>query len=270
MLELIRQRISNSPEVPPEQYSFVAREFLQLFTLSTLHENGWFQHLAFVGGTALRLLHGLNRFSEDLDFSVIQPDRFDQDSLFQLATQIEKATQLSNLDLQIDQKTKTVAVLNLKFPRLLNQLGLSSHPNQNLAIKLEIDTNPPRGANLQIHLINDFKLFRLQAYDLPSLMAGKMHAVLARSFAKGRDYYDLLWYLSKKINPNLELLNNALRQTNNLKDPYDSTNWRSLLLARLSQQNFIKIRQDVLPFCQNADEVSLIDYESFKSLLASA
>src|SRR4029079_83899 len=103
----------------------------------------------------------------------------------------------------------------IRFPRLLFELGLSPHPNETFTVKLEVDTNPPAGAVLATTLVRRHLTLNLQHHDPASLLAGKLHAVLQRPYPKGRDFYDLLWYLSDPTwpSPNLVLLNNALRQT---------------------------------------------------------
>ena len=173
-----------------------AREYLQAHMLQTLQEAGVFRYWAFVGGTALRFLYSIPRFSEDLDFSRVPdvplPDF--RSSVTRIKTGFEAESYSVALAVKSD---KTVASVFVKFPGLLHELGLSPHPSQVLSIRVEVDTNPPAGAVLDTTLVRRLGLtLNLTHYDKASLLAGKVHALLTRTYTKGRDLYDLVWYLA--------------------------------------------------------------------------
>ena len=187
------------------------REYLQARVLGALQHAGAMMAIAFHGGTALRFLYGLPRFSEDLDFALEDPHRgFDiREALRQIRSGLEAE------GYRVDLRVKTTTAVHsgfVKFPGLLHDLGLSPHQEETLRVKLEVDTNPPDGAGLETTLVRRVVTLRLHHHDRSSLLAGKLHAVLQRSWTKGRDLFDLLWYLSDPEwpQPNLVLLNNAL------------------------------------------------------------
>ncbi|MFC2079826.1 nucleotidyl transferase AbiEii/AbiGii toxin family protein, partial [Candidatus Bipolaricaulota bacterium] len=183
-LQLVREATS-------ERRKNVLREYLQAHILFSLQAGRAFEQLAFVGGTALRFLYGLRRYSEDLDFSLERSEAYD---FPRLLGRIESDLTQAGFEVTMHPHEGTpVHSAFVRFPGLLAECGLSPHPTQKLSIKIEVDTSPPAGATLQTTVINRDFLLALQHHDLPSLMAGKLHAVLSRRYTKGRDIYDLLW-----------------------------------------------------------------------------
>jgi hypothetical protein len=138
-----------------------------------------------------------------------------------------------------------------------------------LAVKIEVDTNPPAGAGLGTTLIRRHLTLRLQHHDRPSLLAGKLHALFQRHYVKGRDLYDLMWYLSDPDwpNPNLTLLQNALLQTGWDGPVPDEKNWREILCQRLGKIDWKKSANDVKPFLERSSEVALLTQENFERIL---
>ena len=263
MIELLKQQFS--PEMSVEEKINRLREALQLGALKIIYDRGYFDSVAFVGGTALRFLQGLKRFSEDLDFSLIHGKKY---KFSALVPEIEKGFKLQGL--QIETKTeenKCVHSVFLKFAGLLKTLGLSSMEKQKIFIKIEVDTNPPRGWHAESTLINKIYLINLAHYDLPSLYAGKLHACLFRKFAKGRDFYDLIWYLSKGIKPNYRMLNNAIEQTQGGKMNVDESNFREFLMERIEKADFKAMVKDVERFLEDKKEAGLINLQVIKKLL---
>ncbi len=192
----------------------VTREYLQARILAALQRAGAMIPLAFHGGTALRFLYNSQRYSEDLDFALERArESYDfRGYLKEIRSGLTAEGYAVSLKVS-DQKVVHSAFV--RFAGLLNELGLSPFRDEVLAVKIEVDTNPPAGAVLTTSVIRRHVPLQLQHHDRASLLAGKLHAVLQRPYAKGRDLYDLLWYLSDPAwpAPNLDLLNNALRQT---------------------------------------------------------
>lgn len=157
----------------------------------------------------------------------------------------------------------------LKFSQLLFTYGLSSHKDEKLSIKIEIDINPPKGGKTGIMLYKYIFMFYIQHYDLRSLFAGKLHALLCREYTKGRDWYDLLWYLTncRGLEPNYEMLNNAIRQTE--KDVFKITekNWKDLLKEKISYLDVNKVKDDVSRFLEDPDEIELLTRDNLIRLL---
>jgi hypothetical protein len=164
---------------------------------------------------------------------------------------------------------KTVNSAFVRFIHLLYEYGLSAQRDEVLAVKIKVDTNPPAGAGLESTLIRRHVTLRLQHHDRASLLAGKLHALFQRRYIKGRDLYDLLWYLSDPgwPNPNLTLLRNALQQTGWNGPVPDEQNWRDILCQRLGKIDWKKSVADVKPFLERSNEVALLTQENFEKLL---
>ena len=233
------------------------REALQLLLLKILQDKGYFSYIAFVGGTALRVLYGLRRFSEDLDFSVIDKKGYDFPEIISV---VKRELGLNGLDVEVNTKTvKTVHSCMLKFPGLLKHLNLSELPDQKLSIKFEADSNPPSGGQDETTLVNNIYLINIRHFELPSLYATKIHACCFRAYAKGRDFYDLAWYLGRKIEPNYILLNNAIKQTQGKDIGLSSRNISDFLLSKISGIDFKAIKKDVERFLEDKNELKLLD-----------
>lgn len=266
MKEVIKELVRSSPGTL--NATCLVREYLQARILQALQEHGAFQDWAFVGGTALRFLFSIQRFSEDLDFSAAAPGK-GKDFAAAMAA-VENAFRREAYEVGVAVKAeKTVASAFLKFPGLLFEVGVSPHRSQVLSVKVEIDTNPPAGAVLATTLTRRHVTLNLLHYDKASLFAGKLHAVLTRRYTKGRDLYDLVWYLADPTwpPPNLDLLNAALVQTGWQGPVMTSANWRSQVTTRLDKIDWTAARQDVLPFLTRPPEADLITRENVLSLL---
>ena len=242
------------------------REYLQAHVLRSFHECEAFRPLAFVGGTALRFLHGLPRFSEDLDFSLVTAEGYDGKAWMAKA---KRDLALAGFEPEVTwNDRKTVHAGWVRVAGLLHEAGLSGMADQKLAVKVEIDTRPPAGARCERRVVTRHLTFLLQHYDLPSLLAGKLHAAISRTYAKGRDWYDLLWYLSHRppAEPNLTLLQNALDQTAG-RGRFDAQDWKALVRARLAAFDMEAIAADVRPFLERPQDASLLSRDNLLALL---
>ena len=246
----------------------LAREYLQARVLETLQDEGVFMRWAFVGGTALRFLFSMPRFSEDLDFSLL---REGQDPAFKPALEaVKHALTREGYPIEITvNERRTVFSAWLRFPGLPHAIGLSPHPSQVLSIKLEIDTRPPPGANVETTIVRRHVVLNLCHYDKASLLAGKLHAVLSRQWTKGRDLYDLAWYLADRHwpAPNLDLLNAALAQTGWSGPVMTADNWRGELAKRIEVLDWERARADIRPFLERERDIDLVSYDPLKKLL---
>jgi hypothetical protein len=253
----------------PALSAHLAREYLQARILLALQEAGAMIPLAFQGGTALRFLFGLPRFSEDLHFALERPAR----SGFDLVGVGDRVTaQLRREGYDVVAKPRTglaVQSLMLGFPGLLYEAGLSLHRSQRLSIRIEVDTKPPAGALLATTIVRRHTLVNLQHHDRASLLAGKLHAVLRRAWTKGRDLFDLFWYLSDRTwpVPNLELLNNALSQTGWRRLPLEESTWRQVVRDRVAAVDWRAAERDVVPFLEPGPAVALFGRENLLQLL---
>ena len=157
----------------------------------------------------------------------------------------------------------------VRFPGLLFELGLSPRRDEVLTVKVEVDTNPPAGAVLTTTVVRRYVMLQLQHHDRASLLAGKLHAILQRPYLKGRDLYDLLWYLSDPSwpAPNLRLLNNALQQTSWRGEPLTGDNWRTVIRQRLHTVSMDNAVADVRPFLEAGADTSLLTGENLSRVL---
>jgi hypothetical protein len=246
----------------------LAREYLQARILAALQSAGAMMPLAFHGGTALRFLFAIQRYSEDLDFALEQPSPEYDFRRYLRAVQSELSAEGYRLEIRVND-SKVVHSAFIRFVGLLYELRMSPHRDEILAVKLEVDTNPPAGATLATTLVRRHLTLQLHHHDRSSLLAGKLHAVLQRPYAKGRDLYDLLWYLSDPNwpAPNLVMLNNALQQSDWSGDLLTPENWRQAVRSRLQTLRWDQLQNDVGPFLERSAEIQLITLNNLLSLL---
>lgn len=261
-----------------------AKEVIQEIVLCGLSRGGFFDKAAFYGGTALRIFYGLDRFSEDLDFSLMEPDAdFDLSRYFQ-AVQTEARSFGLNVSIEMKEKARESDIrsaflkgntrehLLLFYPDESTLGGVA--PDEKLKVKFEIDVNPPEGAGFA----RAFRLlpapYEVNLYDTPSLFAGKIHAVLCRGWkmrVKGRDLYDYLFYLSRSTPVNLGHLNARLRQTGYLAagESLNIDQLKQGLTEHFSQIDFKAAAQDVRPFIADVGTLDLWCAELFQHVTQS-
>ena len=263
LLEILRDQVDDF------RRRSTAREYLQARILLALQDAGAFSEWAFVGGTALRFLFQLPRYSEDLDFSLATPG---ENARFEKHIQsVGRDLALEGYDVEILSRPRPpVATAAIKMRGLLYEIGLSPHPDEVIMVKVEIDTRPPRGARTTTRLVRRFVWLNLLHYDRPSLLAGKLHAVLTRKYTKGRDLYDLGWYLADPTwpAPNLVQLNNALRQSGRDAPVVTPANWRGLIRNKLNTIDWEQALRDVSPFLERRQDMALISRDVLLRLLA--
>jgi len=261
-----------------EDYNHALREILQELVLCALWRAKFFEHALFYGGTALRVLHGLDRFSEDMDFSLLRPNDDFQLVTFGKAITEELRSWGFQVDLQIKAKSQitpiqsaflktdtTLAMLVVEAPADLVQMGQGT---RQLKIKIEVDTNPPLDFAEETRLLLQPIPFSVRTMMLPSLFAGKMHAVLCRVWGqrvKGRDWYDMVWYVGRAIPLQLSHLEARMRQSGHYASSTPLS--RDILLDLLSQRirslNISSAQNDVQNFVQHPDSLSLWSHDFF-------
>jgi len=246
----------------------LVREYLQARILGSMQRSGAMIPLAFHGGTALRFLYSHGRFSEDLDFALEGNRQNYNFRSYLQAIRSELSPEGYSVELKVNDQ-KTVHSAFIRFPGLLFELGLSSQQSEVLAVKIEVDTNPPQGAGFSTTVVRRFVVLQLHHHDKSSLLSGKLHAILQRPYTKGRDIYDLLWYLSNPSwpQPNLVLLNNALIQTNWKGGILTEMNWKLPVLSRLQNLNWESIVSDVSPFVEPSFDLNLLTLANMENVL---
>jgi len=248
------------------------KEIIQEIVLCGLARSSFFHKTAFYGGTSLRIFHGLDRFSEDLDFSLLKTDlNFKLEDYFPF---VKKEVNSYGLNLKIEEKIKSIdsniksAFLKGNTKELLlyfypdNTLLKGINKDELIKIKIEVDINPPEYATFQ-HL---YKLtpspYEILLYDLPSLFSGKIHAILTRNWKqriKGRDLYDYLFFLKKDAPFNLKHLNERLKQSETISNDSNLTlqEVKNMLNNKFSQINYKNAKEDVYNFLKDQSSLSL-------------
>ncbi|MDI6891757.1 MAG: nucleotidyl transferase AbiEii/AbiGii toxin family protein [Actinomycetota bacterium] len=214
LINLVEQTRKENPNITSEELANLVREYLQILILKSIYQSKFGQSLSFVGGTCLRICYDLKRYSEDLDFSLDKKAAdYDFKRLCQL---VQRDLSLINIgaDLNVSQE-KTVQKAFVKVVEVIERLGLSRIKGQKIHIKLEVDTNPVdiKFGKIESFFVSKYnEIFPILKHDLETLFAGKILAILGRPYRRGRDFYDLIWYLNRKVKINLTYLNEGLKQ----------------------------------------------------------
>lgn len=280
MNTIIEQMLKTYDEQLPLDKKNVVKEIMQEMVLCGLSRAGFFKEAAFYGGTALRIFYGLDRFSEDLDFSLkAKKDDFDLSAFFPV---LEKEIAAFGLQVDISEKIKNIdsqvqsAFLkgNTKEHLLLfygDQALPGIHAGEKIRIKFEVDTNPPDHARFE----HQYRLlpspYEVALYDAPSLFAGKIHAVLCRAWknrVKGRDLYDYVFFLSRKTPVNLAHLRARLQQSGYLKpeERFTLADLKTHLSSRFETIDYTQAKEDVIPFIRNLNSLQLWSDDFFKQI----
>jgi predicted nucleotidyltransferase component of viral defense system len=248
------------------------REIFQELALLGLWRSKFFEHAAFYGGTALRILHGLDRFSEDMDFSLIRPDQnFNFSPYIRF---IEKELEAWGFPVQVTLKEKgvnsSIESAFLKAETLKQMILIEApeavlgglHRDQLLRIKVEIDTDPPPDFETESNFLLQPIPFSIRSYTLPSLFSGKMHALLFRKWGrrvKGRDWYDLIWYVTRGIPIDLKHLSARMRQTGQWDQDISlsEVEFKNLFQKRILELDIRAAVADVEPFLKNRDGIEV-------------
>lgn len=257
------------------------KEIIQEIVLSGLSRGNFFNEVAFYGGTALRIFYKLDRFSEDLDFALIFPNKkFDLSKYF---IYIEKELKSYGLNLEISakQKNKNSNITSAFLKGNTLEHILKFFPNEknnkyssllkNIKIKFEVDINPPSGAEYE----EKYKLLpsphQIKIYDKESLLAGKIHAILCRGWktrVKGRDLYDYVFFLANDIKVNIELIKNKLIESKYIEQNsnFDINKLKKLLIYKFNEIDYKEAKEDVKPFIKDIDSLNTWSKEFFSGI----
>ena len=240
------------------------QEVMQQIALAGLYRAGFFEHAAFYGGTCLRIFHGLQRFSEDMDFSLLQPnDTFHFESFFPTIIQ---EFELAGRTVEITKKDKRNfgKVESAFLKDTTDVYDLSFQTEKSLKIKIEVDINPPLHFQTEQKLLMLPYSFMTRCFTLPDLFAGKMHALVFRNWknrVKGRDWYDFEWYVRNGIGLNWSHLHERILQFNG--EDMTQEQFMSLLLDRLQTTNIDQVKADVEHFVLNRQELDIWSNDYF-------
>jgi len=247
----------------------ILREYLQNYILFLMQKEGMNVSLYFVGGTALRFLYKIRRYSEDLDFSAGEgwnpPDLSKRTK--KIKSDLEKAGYSFTFHLK---EEKTVQRAIFRFSELLYESGLTRQRDRKMPVHIEIDINPPAGWTGEKTIVDIHLPVLIQHYDLPSMFAAKLAAIFTRPYAKGRDVYDLFWYRTKwkELLPNFVLLNNALAQKQTDFNRVNEDNWLEITCEKIHYLKWRDIENDISPFLELRDDLLAFTKENLLLLVS--
>ena len=277
MKTILEQMVEAYQPKNNEEKRNVVKEVMQEITLCALSKAGFFDVAAFYGGTALRIFYGLDRFSEDLDFSLMTKNKdFDLSTYVPSLKRIVQSFGL-NVDVEIKHKTLDSAIQSaflkgdtieqflLFYP---NDLVTGINKNEKVKIKFEIDTMPAGLATYETKYRLLPMPYSIKLYDEASLFSGKIHAVICRSWksrVKGRDLYDYVFYLTRNTKFNLDHLREKLIESHYIsqEDKFDVDFVKALLIARFNEIDFNDAKKDVLPFIKDTSILDIWSKEFF-------
>ena len=239
-------------------------EVNQQIILAGLYNGGFFDKAAFYGGTCLRIFHGLRRFSEDLDFSLLSAnDSFDFTQYFQ---PVIDAFALVGRSVDITKKDKKIfgRVESAFLKDNTDVFDVSFQTDKSIKIKIEVDTRPPMKFQTEQKLLLQPQAFMTRCFTLPDLYAGKMHALVYRGWknrVKGRDWYDFVWYVSNNIPLDFNHLAERISEFNG--ECISRESFLIKLNERLATADINQVKNDVLPFIRNPKELDLWSNDFF-------
>lgn len=276
MHDAIRAMIERRKPQSQGDWDRALREVIQETALAGLWRTHFFDHAAFYGGTALRLFHGLDRFSEDLDFSLIKSDpswRL-EDRLDGLRAEIEA------FGFSVDVAAKNEGKINSAFIKANTKIslirveappGISSlaAPNRLVKIKIETDTEPPEGIRSEMKTLFEPFPVSVRLVTPSCLFAGKLHACLCRSWktrVKGRDWYDFLFFISRAVPADLPHLEARMKQSGNWpeEEAFTADDARRILGDRIGNIDWRQAAEDVLPFIGDPRSLELWGADLFR------
>lgn len=274
MKDIVKQMLAPYHCQSIEDYENALKEIIQEIALLGMWRGKFFEKGAFYGGTALRILYNLPRFSEDLDFSLLEPDKdFDiskyesylrtELNAFGFEVEIEKKvkTKITNIDSAFIKANSLVHLIKVNAE-------IKTQKNRRLKIKLEVDKDPPLGFSTEV--VQHFVPipFSVKTFGLPSLFAGKISALLFRPYKqnlKGRDWYDYLWYISRGVSVDLKHLQERIEQVGKWSSAEELSldKVKKLLQQKFKDSDINLAKKDVLPFVRNKSDLDAWSEELF-------
>tara|TARA_R110000868_G_scaffold138960_2_gene353549 strand:- start:1200 stop:2051 length:852 start_codon:yes stop_codon:yes gene_type:complete len=278
---MIKEWIESYNPKNKEEAQSALREIMQEITLAGLQRSSFFEKAAFYGGTALRIFHNLDRFSEDLDFSLLQTEQDFYLEKYQHAIINEFASLGMNVSISEKQKVKQNNINSaflksetiwreLKLETIIPQNGLDTKVN--IKIKIEVDTEPPLNFKTEEKLLLKPFSFYVKCFALPDLFAGKMHALLFRKWGtnvKGRDWYDMEWYIKKGIKLDLgHFLTRAQDSGDWAGESISEIEFRDLLSKKIDTVNLNYVKADVIRFIKDPTQLDIWSTTYFHDLVS--
>jgi len=281
MQEAIRNMLNRYECRTRDDYARALREILQEVALLGLWRSKFFERAAFYGGTALRILYGLDQYSEDLDFSLLEPDAAFSLGAYGDALCREMSSFGFEVNFEDRQKVRPGAIdsafLKTNTYRQLIAIGIPEdllrdlHPAKSLKIRLEVDTDPPGGFETEMKYVLQPVPFSVRAYTLPDLFAGKLHAILCRKWktrVKGRDWYDLIWFVSQFPQVRLSHLEARMRQSGDYdEESLTPLKLKALLGRAVEDLDVEQARLEVAPFVRDQGALEVWSRDFFSEIM---
>jgi predicted nucleotidyltransferase component of viral defense system len=268
-MSLFDQMLSTYPVKTSRDHTLALHEVMQQLTLAGLYRGGFFEKAAFYGGTCLRIFHGTQRFSEDMDFSLLMPDQqFSLEPYFPFIVR-EFAAVGREVEITRKQNARQTAIESAFLKDESPSWSLSFQSDKRVKIKIEVDTVPPGGFTTEQQLLLMPFSFYVRCYSLQDLFAGKMHALLFRSWktrVKGRDWYDFEWYVKRGIELNFNHFIIRSLQSGHLSEPISTEQLLELLKEKIQKTALSQVLSDVRPFVPNTESLEIWSTEYFLAL----
>ena len=269
-MTLFDQMVGEMKKNPNVREENVLHEVMQQIALAGLSRGGFFEKAAFYGGTCLHLLHGMRRFSEDMDFSLLEPDlgfRF-EDYFPAVVEEFKMAGK--DVEIKMKHKGQPSAIESAFLKESSDVFDIGFTTDKRLKVKVEVDIDPPPKFITEMKLMEMPRKFWVRSYDLPGLYAGKVSAALFRKWkhrVKGRDWYDVTWYIQNRVELDLVHLIERAKES----EPTADVSTREKLLAafdaRIDTIDFENAKQDVLLYLKDPHEVDIWSREFFKEYI---
>ena len=269
-MTLFDQMVGEMKKNPNVREENVLHEVMQQIALAGLSRGGFFEKAAFYGGTCLHLLHGMRRFSEDMDFSLLEPDlgfRF-EDYFPAVVEEFKMAGK--DVEIKMKHKGQPSAIESAFLKESSDVFDIGFTTEKRLKVKVEVDIDPPPKFSTEMKLLELPRKCWVRSYDLPGLYAGKVSAALFRKWknrVKGRDWYDVTWYIQNRVELDLAHLVERAKES----EPTADVSTREKLLAafdaRIDTIDFENAKQDVLLYLKDPKEVDIWSREFFKEYI---
>ena len=269
-MTLFDKMVSDMRQQPDVMEDNIQHEVMQKIALAGLARGGFFEKAAFYGGTCLRLLHNMRRFSEDMDFSLLEPNRnFRFEDYFPAVVEEFK---LAGKDVEIKMKHKgqpsAIESAFLKETSDVFDIGFTTE--KRLKVKIEIDIDPPPKFSTEMKTVTSPRTFWARSYTLPDLFAGKVSAALFRKWKrriKGRDWYDVAWYIAKRVPLDLTHLVERAKESAPKADVSTPEKVIAAFDARIDAIDFDNARADVEPYVMDKSELDIWSAEFFRQMV---
>ena len=269
-MSVVEQMLKRYDLASDEDSANALREVMQEIALAGLYRGGFFDKAAFYGGTCLRVFYGLKRFSEDLDFSLLQADpTFSLEPYFRTIVDEFNAF---GFEVEIVAKQKSVAsdIESAFLKKNSSIYDVKVLGRKTIKIKFEVDTSPPLGFAVEERLLIHPYSFYVKCFSLPDLFAGKMHALLFRQWknrVKGRDWFDFEWYVKRGITLNLlHFVERAVQSGGIVDDSFNSSDFLALMQKKIRQLDVASARRDIVRFIKDPVQIEIWSQEYFLQL----